>query len=85
MIKAGIIQAWVLMVRPFTEGNERIARVLSLVVLHRAGYSFFSDVSFSSLIAANGYAYYEAVNSLLRRENNGDIIAPPLKALSIVT
>ena len=73
MIKAGIIQAWVLMVRPFTEGNERIARVLSLVVLHRAGYSFFSDVSFSSLIAANGYAYYEAVNSLLRRENNGDM------------
>ena len=51
MIKAGIIQAWVLMVRPFTEGNERIARVLSLVVLHRAGYSFFSDVSFSSLIS----------------------------------
>ena len=73
MIKAGIIQAWVLMVRPFAEGNERIARVLSLVVLHRAGYSFFSDVSFSSLIAANGYAYYEAVNSLLRRENNGDM------------
>lgn len=73
MIKAGIVQAWVLMVRPFAVGNERLARLLSLVVLHRAGYTFFSDVSFSNLIATNGYAYYEAVNSLLRSENDGDM------------
>ena len=73
MIKAGVVQAWTLMVRPFPAGNERLARLLSLVVLHRAGYGFFSDVSLSSLIATNGYAYYEAVNSLLRRENGGDM------------
>ena len=31
MIKAGVVQAWALMVRPFPEGNERLSRLLSRI------------------------------------------------------
>ena len=34
-----------IILRPFPEGNERLGRVLSSMILLRAGYTFFSDVS----------------------------------------
>ena len=62
-----------LVVRPFPEGNERLGRLLSMIVLLRAGYSFFSDVSLSALTARKGYGYYEAIANILREENGGDL------------
>ncbi len=38
LIKSAVAQAWILAVRPFPEGNERLARLLSSVILIRAGY-----------------------------------------------
>ena len=73
LIKAGNAQAWVLLTRPFNEGNERLARILSSVVLLRAGYMFFGEVSFSSLIARQNYDYYNAIGNILRQENGNDL------------
>lgn len=73
LIKAGVAQAWAMIVRPFPEGNERLGRILSSVILLRAGYSFFGDVSLSALIARKGYGYFEAVSNILREENGGDL------------
>ena len=73
LIKAAVAQAWVLVTRPFPEGNERLARLVSTVILTRAGYAFFGEVSLSSLIARNGYPYYNAVANILREENGGDL------------
>ena len=73
LIKASAAQAWVLAVRPFREGNERLARLLSNVVLVRAGYAFFGEISLSGLIARNGYPYYNAAANILRVENCGDL------------
>ena len=73
LIKSAVVQAWVLAVRPFPEGNERLARLLSMVILVRAGYSFFREVSLSGLIARNGYPYYNAAANILRSENGGDL------------
>ena len=73
LIKAAVAQAWALLVRPFPEGNERLARILSNVILSRAGYTFFGDISLSSLIARNGYPYYNAAANILRSENGGDL------------
>ena len=73
LIKAGIAQAWVLMVRPFDEGNERLARLLSTVILLRAGYSFFGEVSLSAIIARQSYEYYNATANILRKENGYDL------------
>ena len=60
-------------VRPFRDGNDRLGRLVSYMILLRAGYSFFADVSLSVLIARKSYAYYEAVANTLREENGGDL------------
>ena len=73
LIKAAVAQAYILVLRPFPEGNERLGRILSSMILLRAGYTFFSDVSLSALIARKGYAYYDAIVNILRVENGGDL------------
>ena len=73
LIKAAVAQAWMLVIRPYPDGNERLGRLLSMIVLLRAGYSFFSDVSLSALTARKGYGYYEAIANILREENGGDL------------
>ena len=73
LIKSAVSQAWILSVRPFPEGNERLARILSEIILIRAGYSFFSSVSLSAIIARNGYGYFNAIANILRTENGGDL------------
>ena len=73
LIKSAVSQAWILIVRPFPEGNERLARILSEIILIRAGYSFFSSVSLSAIIARNDYGYFNAIANILRTENGGDL------------
>ncbi len=73
LIKASVAQAWILTVRPFIDGNERLGRVISMIILVRAGYFFFGEVSISSLIARRSYAYFEAVANTLRSENGADL------------
>ena len=73
LIKASVAQAWMLVVRPFPEGNERLGRILSTVILLRAGYSFFSEISLSALIARKSYGYYESMANIIREENGGDL------------
>ena len=73
LVKAAVAQGYISAVRPFPEGNERLGRILSSVILIRAGYTFFGEVSLSSLIARKSYAYYEAVANILREENGGDL------------
>ncbi len=73
LIKSGVAQAWVLVTRPFPEGNERLARLLSQVILFRAGYVFFSEISLSSLIARSSYAYFNAITNILLPENGADL------------
>lgn len=64
---------WVLVTRPFPEGNERLGRLLSQVILFRAGYVFFSEISLSSLIARTSYAYFNAISNILLPENGADL------------
>lgn len=73
LIKAAVAQAWTMVVRPFTEGNERLGRILSSVILVRAGYTFFGEISLSALIARKGYGYFEAMANIMREENGGDL------------
>ncbi len=73
LIKSAAAQAWVLTVRPFPEGNERLARLLSNVILIRAGYTFFGETSISSVIARSSYEYFRAIANILRTENGADL------------
>lgn len=73
LVKAAVAQAWILVVRPFYEGSERLARIISNVILIRAGYGFFGEVSLSALIAKDGFKYYNALANIIRAENEGDL------------
>ena len=73
LIKAAIGQAYILVTRPFPEGNERLSRMISSAVLLRSGYDFFRDISISSAIAKESYRYYKCMQEILRSENGGDL------------
>lgn len=73
LIKAAVAQAYIIAVRPFPEGNDRLGRILSEMILLRAGYGFFRDVSLSALIARKSFGYYEALANVTREENEGDL------------
>ena len=73
LIKAAIAQAWTILVRPFPEGNERLGRILSNMILIRSGYTFFSEISLSALIARKSYGYFAAIENILLQENDGDL------------
>ena len=73
LIKASAGQAFVLATRPFPEGNERLARMISSAVLLRSGYDFFADISISGMIAREGYRYYKAMMEILSPGNGGDM------------
>ena len=73
LIKAAAAQAWILVCRPFPEGNERLARLLSSAILIRAGYCFFGEISISSIIARTSYEYFRAIANTLRIENGADL------------
>lgn len=73
LVKAAVAQAYIMILRPFPEGNERLGRLISNMLLLRAGYTFFSEISLSSLIARKSYSYYEAMVNILREENGGDL------------
>ena len=73
LIKAAVAQAFIIIVRPFSEGNDRLGRVVSEMILLRAGYVFFREISLSALIARKSYGYYEALANVSREENEGDL------------
>ena len=66
-------QAYLLVTRPFPEGNERLSRMMSSAVLLRSGYDFFRDISISSVIARESYRYYKCMCEIIRSENGGDL------------
>ncbi len=73
LIRAAVGQVWPIVAQPFQEGNERLGRMISLLVLYRAGYTFLGDVALSSLISRSTFAYYNALTNILREENGGDL------------
>lgn len=73
LIKAAVAQAYLMILRPFPEGNERLGRMVSNIILLRAGYTFFSEISLSALIARRSYSYYEAMLNIFREENGCDL------------
>ena len=73
LVKAAVAQAYLMILRPFPEGNDRLGRMVSNIILLRAGYTFFSEISLSALIARRSYSYYEAMLNILREENGCDL------------
>ena len=73
LIKAAVAQGYILVTRPFPEGNERLSRIISHAILLRSGYGFFRDISISAAIARENYGYYKSMCEIIRSENGGDL------------
>ncbi|MDR0548627.1 MAG: Fic family protein, partial [Deltaproteobacteria bacterium] len=65
-----------LRVHPFTDGNGRLSRLLTLLLLYRAGYIVGKFVSLEKLIENDKDAYYQALreSSANWRDNASDYI-----------
>ena len=72
LIKAAAGSAFLLVARPFPEGNERLSRMIPSAVLIRSGYVFFKDIPLSGTIARENYHYYKAMCDIIR-DGNGDL------------
>ncbi len=59
LIKAGIVHLWFVILHPFDDGNGRIARALTDMMLARSDASKFRFYSMSSQIQKNRKNYYE--------------------------
>jgi Fic family protein len=66
-----------LCIHPFNDGNGRISRLLSLLLLYHGGYDIGKYVSFENIINQNKEAYYEALKqSSLGWETNENTYWP---------
>ena len=72
IIKAATSHAYFISVQPFADGNGRLARMLSYLILMDVGYDFFGRVPFSKLLADEKSRYYRALRNSLAAENGGD-------------
>lgn len=59
LIQAAIIHLWFIILHPFDDGNGRIARALTDMILARSDESKFRFYSMSSQIQKNRKSYYE--------------------------
>ena len=65
-----------LCIHPFSDGNGRISRLLSLLLLYKAGFDIPKYISFEEKINESKWAYYEALkqSSANWHENANDYI-----------
>jgi Fic family protein len=59
LIQAGIVHLWFVILHPFDDGNGRIARALTDMILSRSDDSRYRFYSMSSQIQKNRKSYYE--------------------------
>ena len=64
LLKASIAHFYFVYVHPFTDGNGRTARALSLMMLLRTGYDFFRFFSISGIIAEERNGYYRSMRNV---------------------
>lgn len=63
LILSAVFTVDFLAIRPFDEGNGRIARLFANLMLEKAGFDVFRYVSVDRIIEESGMAYYDALNA----------------------
>jgi len=61
LVVVGIFIVWFLAIHPFQDGNGRLSRVLTILLLLRLGYSYVPYSSLESIIEENKKNYYLAL------------------------
>lgn len=68
VLVAGISQFQLVHIHPFVDGNGRTSRLLSTIMLYRAGYDFKSLFTLSEFYDRDRPAFYRALQSVHERE-----------------
>ena len=63
LLVTGIFVVWFLAIHPFQDGNGRLSRVLTTLLLLRFGYSYVPYASLESVVEENKGAYYTALRA----------------------
>ena len=61
LLIAGVFIVWFLAIHPFQDGNGRLSRVLTTLMLLRFGYSYVPYSSLESIVEDNKNGYYTAL------------------------
>lgn len=70
VLKAGVVHYEFVRVHPFLDGNGRVGRALSMLVLYKLGYDIRHFFSLEEHFDRDPEAYYEALQSVAKK--NGD-------------
>lgn len=71
VLKAGVVHFEFVRIHPFVDGNGRVGRALSVLVLFKNGYDIRRFFSLEEHFDRSAKEYYEALQSVER--NNGDL------------
>ena len=72
LLLAGAYTLDFLVIHPFSDGNGRMARLLSLLLLYQGGYEVGRFVSIERLIESSRETYYEALANSTDRWHDGE-------------
>ncbi|MGY8738803.1 MAG: Fic family protein, partial [bacterium] len=72
LLVIGIFIVVFLEIHPFQDGNGRLSRILTTLLLLRAGYTHVSYSSLESVIEANKEAYYRSLRRTQRTIRSAD-------------
>lgn len=71
ILKSGIVHYEFVKIHPFVDGNGRVARALSTLILFLEGYDIRKFFSLEEYFDKNALAYYESLQSV--EKNKGDL------------
>lgn len=71
ILKSGIVHYEFVRIHPFSDGNGRVARCLSTLILYQEGYDIRKFFSLEEYFDRNAVDYYKALQSV--SENDGDL------------
>lgn len=71
ILKSGVVHFEFVRIHPFIDGNGRVARALSTLILYQEGYDIRKFFSLEEYFDSNAQAYYAALQSVMR--NNDDL------------
>ena len=69
LVKSAVCHSFVLAVQPFNECSGRLARLLTMMILIRSGYTFLLNASYSAVIAQRCNDYAHAFHSIFTSNN----------------
>jgi len=70
ILKSGIVHYEFVRIHPFVDGNGRVARALSTLILYQEGYDIRKFFSLEEYFDSNAQAYYAALQSVAKNDSD---------------